>query len=48
MKTARAYLVVVVGLLLLITVLAVAIQPLMPWLIAIAVLLVIYGVLVRD
>ena len=48
MKALRGYLAALIGLLLLVTLLAIVIAPLMPWVIAIFLLAVIYGVLVRD
>lgn len=48
MKTIRGYLAALIGLLLLVTMLAIAIQPLMPWIIALFLLAIIYGVLIRD
>lgn len=48
MKTLRSGVAVLIGVLLLVTLLAVVIQPLMPWLVALFVLAVVYGVLIRD
>ena len=48
MKALRAGMALTIGVLLLVTLLAIVIQPLLPWLLSLFVLVVIYGVLIRD
>lgn len=48
MKALRGYLAALVLVLLLVAMLAIVTRPLMPWFVAIFLLVVIYGVLVRD
>jgi hypothetical protein len=47
-KTLRKGVALAIGLMLLVTLLAVVIQPLLPWLLSLFVLVVIYGALIRD
>jgi len=47
-KALREGVALTIGVLLLLTLLAIVIQPLLPWLLALFVLVVIYGVLIRD